>query len=329
MASSFLPPLPPLHCSAVRERIGLSVVQSVSNNEYDTSKVPEYTSLFVGKAEGILIGVTASRATFPTRVAEIMKTWASDLPKGVHVRFYVGDPVDDSALPTGSQGDIAHLAWQANISDTSTIVVMKGIKDDEYPLVHKATAVLDYMDKAMHSLKSPSGDNIVHWAFDVDDDTYINMEALQEFLFKRNFRQHMYIGQQGWGDWKDAEMLRKGGLTKAYCMGGTGILMTKDTLRVLVKQMNECIHEARKTMKILYDDVLMGVCLQRHIGLGCWTEDPTYNENTFAHNYASSDSFPNAADLWKTVTLHPHKTPGMMSRTHERFKRFGAWSFSH
>jgi hypothetical protein len=45
------------------------------------------------------------------------------------------------------------LAKQAGIADNSTIVVMKGIRDDEYPLVEKAAAVLKYMDTAIVSLE--------------------------------------------------------------------------------------------------------------------------------------------------------------------------------
>jgi hypothetical protein len=304
-------------------------IWAAAEQEYEPGKSPEDMAAAAvprvrgPMAPGILIGVTASRATFSTRVAELMSTWASNLPDGVFVRFFVGDPVGDAApYASGSHDDVAHLAQQAGITDNSTIVVMKGVRDDEYPLVEKAAAVLKYMDKAILSLKRESRENAINWVFDVDDDTYVNVEALQEFLGKQSFRQHTYIGQQGVGAQKDRGMLRRGGLVKPYCMGGTGILMAKETFRVVVDNIGECIKEAEKTQTVLYDDVLIGMCLQRRTRLGCW-EAPSYRRDTFAHNYEGSDSFPPDASLWDTISLHPHKAPGMMNTTHERFKRFG------
>ena len=304
------------------------MIQAIAKEEHEPGKPPKETTAILPnrvrgpKAEGILIGVTATRASFPTRVAEIVNTWASKLPKGVFVRFFVGDPVGPSDITGGSAQDIENLSRQAGISDKSTIVVMKGVQDNEYPLVHKAAAVLKYMDKAILSLKRLSRENRIEWIFDVDDDTYVNVEALQEFLFKRNFRQHTYIGQRGYGKEKDREMLRKAGLVKPYCMGGTGIVMAKDTFGILVDHINECIDVANKTQTELFDDVLIGMCIQRRIGAGCW-EGNSYNGGTFAHNYHGSENFPSDPDLWNTVSLHPHKTLGMMNKTHERFKRFG------
>jgi hypothetical protein len=324
-----------LHSKSLsKHSASLEVIQALASTEYEPGTGPQaFETLppmnsqeaeqFKGpRAEGVLIGVTASRATFSTRVAELVQTWAKDLPEGVFVQFFVGDLVDKSAsYDSGSDEDIANLAKEAGISDNSTITVMKGVQDDEYPLVQKAAAVLKHMDKTILRLKRESKDKKVNWVFDVDDDTYVNVDGLQEFLGKRNFRQHTYLGQHGAGASKDRKMLRKDGLEKPYCMGGTGILMAKETFRILVDNIQNCIQDAQKTQDMVYDDVVFGMCLQRRIGIGCW-DDKSYYRDAFAHNFHGSDNFPRNSALRNTITLHPHKTPGMMTRTHERFVNY-------
>jgi hypothetical protein len=171
----------------------LAAIKALAEQEYEPGRSPKARGQ---EAHGTLIGVTASRATFPTRVAELMSTWASNLPNGVFVRFFVGDPVDETApYATGSHEDIDDLAKQAGIADNSTIVVMKGIRDDKHPSVEKAATVLKYMDKAILSLSNEY--RRIDWVFDVDDDTYVHVEALQEFLVKRNSQRQTYVGRNG------------------------------------------------------------------------------------------------------------------------------------
>ncbi len=317
-----------LHMKSQSKRsANIEVIQALTSSKYEPGKAPQVlTSVEAEVAKesigGILIGVTASRATFPTRVAEILQTWAKDLPQDIHVRFYVGDLTEKNTSYTdGSDADIANLALQAGISDKSMIVVMKGAQDNEYPLVQKAAAVLNHMDQATVQLDRQSDKSEIKWLFDVDDDTYVNVDGLKRFLSNRSIDQHTYIGRRGMGARKDREMLRKGGLTRPYCMGGTGILMAKDTFRVLVENIQKCIVDAKVTQDVVYDDVVFGTCLQRHLGIGCWDEK-SYRSDTFAHNFHGSSHFPRNSALRDTITLHPHKTPGLMTKTHERFTRF-------
>jgi hypothetical protein len=69
----------------------------------------------------------------------------------------------------------------------------------------------------------------------------------------------------------------------------------------------------------LLDDVIIGICVQRETGLGCWNKRK-YNLDTFAQNYKGHEHFIDDSELKKTVTLHPFKEEGMMVRHHERFK---------
>jgi hypothetical protein len=109
-------------------------------------------------------------------------------------------------------------------------------------------------------------------------------------------------------------------------VGGPGIVMAKETFQVV--NISGCgapfraMHQGSGNLQTsLYDDVIIGMWVQRHIGLGCWWDDPSYHMDTFAHNHEGSDSFPSDDNLWNTISLHPHKTPGTMTMTHERFKK--------
>lgn len=296
-----------------------NIEEKLLDNKISRMTIGEAKATRIG---GVLIGVTTSRATFPTRVAEALQTWAKRLPQDFHVRFFVGDLTEQNISYTaGSDEDIANLAMQAGISDTTKIVVMKGIQDDEYPLVEKAAAVLHHMDKAAIELERQFENKTINWFFDVDDDTYVNIGALEAFLAKRDFEQHNYIGRRGMGAMKDREMLRKGGLKQPYCMGGTGILIGRTTFRVLAENIHGCIADAKETQAVVYDDVVFGMCLQRRANVGCW-DDPSYREDTFVHNFHGSGNVPRNSELHRTITLHPHKIPGLMTKTHERFTRF-------
>lgn len=294
-----------IHARAKRKReANLEVVQTLASSG---KLVPH---------DNILIGVTASRASFSTRVSEMVGTWAKNLPDGVYIRFFVGD-MTDLSLPyvAGSTEDIQSLAMQAGISDLKEIVVMNGVRDDEYPLVDKAAAVLKHMGSQEENFNGG-----IQWYLDIDDDTYVHVEKIVSFLHKRDPSQHHYLGQMGTGATKDREMLRRGGMTSPYCMGGPGIVYSKKTFEILVSHIDSCISQAAVDFETLYDDVIIGKCLQRHVGIGCW-DKKSYKNGAFAHNYHQSETFPRSWRISSTLTLHPHKSPGMMKHTHERFTR--------
>ena len=132
-----------------------------------------------------------------------------------------------------------------------------------------------------------------------------------------------YLGQRGEGAFEDREMLRQNGLKKPYCMGGPGILMSRQLLRLLEANIDNCLQQVQisQTNITIFDDVLFGICVQRETGLGCW-EKQNYREEIFANNFLGEDDFLDDSQLKLSVSvsLHPHKTPGMMKRLHERFK---------
>jgi chondroitin sulfate synthase len=275
----------------------------------------------VGDRSNILIGVTSLRKFFKDRVATVVSTWGNPetLPANIVIRYFVGDLKNQtSSYSSGSVEDIASLAKEAGIVDQSSIIVMTGILDDEYPLVDKASAVIRQLEVIATAKETESPKSKFDWIFDVDDDTYVNLLTLQEFVDKRNSGRDHYLGQRGQGRPADMKMFRNGGLVEPYCMGGTGILFSRKTFRTLALKIDECVNEARLTTMELYDDVLIGICVNRHIGIGCFA-GPLYNKRLyFAQNYHNKEDFMDNL-LADVLTIHPFKESGTMARKHMKY----------
>jgi hypothetical protein len=293
--------------------------ESDNQSHQETSALRKFSTKRRRGHSKILIGVTASRKFFASRVAEIMRTWGNVDDDGISIRFFVGDLTDKSAsYASGSEEDISNLSKQAGIRDLSTIVVMPGVIDDEYPLVGKAASVIKHLAQIVAQRKKEG--TPFHWIMDVDDDTYVNLKYLQTFVKLRSYNANNYLGQRGVGKAEDQEMLRASGLAKPYCMGGPGFIMSRSTLKALADNIDSCIEQASQTKMTLLDDVIIGICVHRETGQGCWDKS-SYRENTFAHNYRGDEHFLDDSELTGAVTLHAFKEPGLMLRMHERFQR--------
>ena len=274
-------------------------------------------------SQKVLIGVTCSRKFFSTRVASILKTWGavSDLPSFVSIRYYVGemDPNDPEhytdAYGSGSHDDIAHLAEQAGISDTSTIVVLEGVADNEYPLVEKAIAIIRDMKSFIEQSNKDRNSPSYSWAMDVDDDTYINMKNLKKFIqdHDRGGGGFQYYGSKGEGAKEMKKTFRRQGLKMPYCMGGPGILMSNRTLSVLASNIDSCVEEVKAISKEIYDDSLFGICLYRETQQGCWNT-PDYNRDSFLQIYPGQE--PSRKKFSDAITTHPFKREGALEEHH-------------
>jgi hypothetical protein len=269
----------------------------------------------------ILVGVTSNRKFFKDRVAAVISTWGKpeNVPDNVVIQFFVGD-LKNERVPyaSGSVEDAASLAKEAGIVDQSSIIVMAGIDDDEYPLVDKASSVIKHLEDIVLARETEIPGETFDWIFDVDDDTYVNFKALQDFVDNIKPAEFQYIGQRGTGKEEMRKQFRRGGLVKPYCMGGTGIIYSRPTLNALALKIDYCVKEANLTKVPLYDDMLIGVCVHRYTGMGCW-DGKDYYWRTFAQNYNGVEDFVNGTDLLKTITLHPFKEQGSMVRQHLQF----------
>lgn len=100
-------------------------------------------------------------------------------------------------------------------------------------------------------------------------------EKLEEFLRSLNSSKPLYLGQTGLGN---IEELGKLGLEPGenFCMGGPGMIFSREVLRRMVPHIGECLREMYTT----HEDVEVGRCVRRFGGTQCvWSYEVRDNVN--------------------------------------------------
>lgn len=143
-------------------------------------------------------------------------------------------------------------------SDTSLpipIVPLPGV-DDSYPPQKKSFMMLKYMHD--HYLDK------YEWFMRADDDVYVKGDKLENFLRSLNSSEPLFLGQTGLGT---TEEMGKLALEPGenFCMGGPGVIMSREVLRRMVPHIGECLREMYTT----HEDVEIGRCVRRFAGVQC------------------------------------------------------------
>jgi len=274
----------------------------------------------------VLVGVISSRANFGTRVKSIIDTWGQpeNIPEKISLRFVVGAPPEGSeAFGKSVEEDKAQLAQIAGIKDLSMIVVMSDVVDDEYPPVKKNTAMIEYLNKIVLDLESNvDAPSTFQWIYKVDDDAYVNFDALLSFLRTRSSEGHHMYGERGTGRAEDQEGLKNGGLVKPYCTGGPGYVMSRQTVKDTAPHFKECVNEfdnSKYREFLWHSDTAIGICIYKHTGVGCWDDKDYYKHRNFRHNHKKEDPFIPSSQLGKTIATHPFKDYISMNKQHLRY----------
>lgn len=102
------------------------------------------------------------------------------------------------------------------------------------------------------------------WFMRADDDVYIKGDKLENFLRSLNSSQPLFLGQTGLGT---TEEMGKLALEPGenFCMGGPGVIMSREVLRRMVPHIGECLREMYTT----HEDVEVGRCVRRFAGVQC------------------------------------------------------------
>lgn len=128
--------------------------------------------------------------------------------------------------------------------------------DDSYPPQKKSFMMLKYMHD--HYLDK------YEWFMRADDDVYIKGDKLEHFLRSLNSSEPLFLGQTGLGT---TEEMGKLALEPGenFCMGGPGVIMSREVLRRMVPHIGECLREMYTT----HEDVEVGRCVRRFAGVQC------------------------------------------------------------
>ena len=183
----------------------------------------------------LLIGVMTTRRYLKTRATAISRTWGKHIPGKIF--FFLG------------QG----REYKGNLP----VVVLDDVSDDAYPPQRKSFAMLKYMH-----------DNYIdtfEWFMRVDDDIFIQPRRLERFLRSVNSSRRLYMGQPGLGVPRERGKLGLRNDSFFFCMGGTGIIFTKETLRRTAMGLNSCLkHTFTK-----HEDTELGRCVNEQADVSC------------------------------------------------------------
>lgn len=193
----------------------------------------------------LLIAVVTTNQFLKSRAKAVSQTWARIATEiGVDVLFYASgeEPLSDFSV-----GGIP-------------VVYLPGV-DDTYPPQKKVFKMLqhahvNYMDN-------------YKWLLRADDDVYIRVKQLVEFLNTIDHHRLLYMGQPGIGKPEDLERLKLHP-HEHFCMGGPGVLFSSSLLAKLAHYLDHCLQHV-----ISYnEDVEVGRCISRRLGIQCtWAYD--------------------------------------------------------
>ena len=169
-----------------------------------------------------------------TRAKSVFKTWGKKIPG--RMSFF---------SRSGSSSTVADLP----------LVSLPGV-DDSYPPQKKSFMMLKFMhDNYLDKFE---------WFMRVDDDVYIKPDKLEFFLRSLNSSIPQFIGQAGMGN-KDEFGLLSLDYDENFCMGGPGIILSRETLRMVVPHISYCL----KNLYSTHEDVEIGRCIRKFANISC------------------------------------------------------------
>ena len=193
---------------------------------------PKYIKDELNLRQPLYAGVITAVNFLNTRAMDINGTWGHKLS---NVEYFVAE----------GQG-----------SHPLSIVSLKGV-DDTYPPQKKVYRMLRYMhDKYIDKF---------NWFLRADDDSYIRVPELLEFLSKLDPTVPLYIGSPGLGRAEDLERIKLFPHER-YCMGGPGVIFSRALLIQLAPHLNDCLENVVVSYN---EDLEVGRCVSRKLGIQC------------------------------------------------------------
>ncbi|KAI3389052.1 hypothetical protein SNEBB_005927 [Seison nebaliae] len=264
-------------------------------NTLPIEKYPDGTWKFIDipyDKRKVFIGVMTAQKFLDSRAVAVFDTWAQRIP-----------------------GRVAFFSKHHSYSHYNIPFISLPLVDDAYPPQKKSFLMLKYIYETY-------GDTF-EWFMRVDDDVYIKGEELSLFLSSLNSSKPYYIGQAGRGLKEEVGLLGLD-VDENFCMGGPGILFSRETLRRMVPHISHCLTNLLTT----HEDVEVGRCVRKFAGIPCsWSYDI---KTIFYHNSSGNNAYTNDllyGDVVNAISLHPIKKSQYQYRLHgflmkEELKKF-------
>ncbi|KAI1693378.1 fringe-like domain-containing protein [Ditylenchus destructor] len=184
----------------------------------------------------LLVGVMTASKYVDSRAWTVWRTWASTIP-GKLLFFVAQDTV-------------------SRHEEKMPLIHLKGVDDAAYPPQKKSFSMLRWMyDNEL---------NNYDWFMRADDDLYVRSDKLETFLRSLDANKAHMIGQAGLGNTAEYGQLSLGPKDN-YCMGGPGVIFSREALRILGPHLEECLQELLTS----HEDVELGRCVRKNVGIAC------------------------------------------------------------
>lgn len=181
----------------------------------------------------VFVGIMTAKKFIDNRGLASHRTWASRI-----------------------NGKVMFFSSEGSISNYGVPVVALPGVDDSYPPQKKSFMMLKYMHD--HFLDK------YEWFVRADDDVFIKGDKLDQFLRSINSSQPRFIGQAGVGKPEELGLLSLKA-TENFCMGGPGMILSRETLRRMAPHIGFCLQNLYTT----HEDVEIGRCIREFAGIQC------------------------------------------------------------
>ncbi|XP_046431299.1 chondroitin sulfate synthase 1 isoform X2 [Neodiprion fabricii] len=264
----------------------------------DIVKLPKEDNVSNSATNLLFVGVMTARKYLDTRAKAVFETWGSELP-----------------------GKIAFFSSETSTAPDNCpdlpLVALPNV-DDSYPPQKKSFLMLQYMWQHF-------GDKF-EWFLRADDDVYVRSDRLEKLLRSVDSRLPRYIGQAGRGNSEEFGLLSLE-YDENFCMGGPGVVLSRETLKRVVPHIRYCL----KNLYTTHEDVELGRCVQKYAGIPCtWSYEQM--QSILYHNSSGDQAFTGnlkRKEVHRAITLHPVKSPPYMYRLHNYMRGLRIQELQH
>ena len=211
-------------------------MSTYATSEKQSFKIKTQSVFHKNKVSGsqvlLYIGLVTSNEYINTRGIAINRTWGQ---LATALEYYVGEGITSHSLP---------------------LVSLPGT-DDSYPPQKKVFHMYRYMYD--HYIDQ------YDWFMRADDDLYVRIPELMKFLSKQDPNKELYLGSPARGRPEDRERLKLDS-KELYCMGGTGVILSRALLTKLGPHLQDCL---KNVVVSWNEDVEVGRCISHKLGIQC------------------------------------------------------------
>ncbi|KAI4458334.1 chondroitin synthase [Holotrichia oblita] len=189
----------------------------------------------------VFVGVMTAAKYLETRAKTVYETWGKNVP-----------------------GQMVFFSSEYSQTNSVPLIPLSGV-DDSYPPQKKSFFMLKYMHD--HFIDK------FEWFIRADDDVYMRTDRLENLLRSVDSRKPWFIGQTGRGNSEEFGLLSLES-DENFCMGGPGVIFSRETLRRIAPYIEECLMNLYTT----HEDVEVGRCVRKFAGISCtWSYEAGHN----------------------------------------------------